>query len=25
MGKVTQEGANLGAGIDLNQFYQVFF
>jgi len=25
MGEMTQEGANLGAGIDLNQFYQVFF
>ena len=25
MGDMTQEGANLGAGIDLSQFYQVFF
>ena len=25
MGEMTQEGANLGAGIDLSQFYQVFF
>ena len=25
MGDVTSEGANLGAGIDLTQFYQVFF
>ena len=25
MGKMTQEGANLGAGIDLSQFYQIFF
>ncbi|WAC72570.1 chemotaxis protein CheW [Roseateles sp. SL47] len=25
MGDMTSEGANLGAGIDLSQFYQVFF
>ncbi len=25
MGEMTSEGANLGAGIDLSQFYQVFF
>ena len=25
MGEMTQEGANIGAGIDLSQFYQVFF
>ncbi|KNZ31071.1 MAG: chemotaxis protein [Methylibium sp. NZG] len=25
MGEMTSEGANLGAGIDLTQFYQVFF
>ncbi|MBB5205883.1 two-component system chemotaxis sensor kinase CheA [Inhella inkyongensis] len=25
MGEMTNEGANLGAGIDLSQFYQVFF
>ena len=25
MGEMTTEGANLGAGIDLTQFYQVFF
>ena len=25
MGDMTSEGANLGAGIDLTQFYQVFF
>ena len=25
MGEMTQEGANLGAGIDLSQFYQIFF
>jgi two-component system chemotaxis sensor kinase CheA len=25
MGDMTQEGANIGAGIDLSQFYQVFF
>ncbi|MEP7296162.1 MAG: chemotaxis protein CheW [Burkholderiales bacterium] len=25
MGDMTTEGANLGAGIDLSQFYQVFF
>lgn len=25
MGDMTHEGANLGAGIDLSQFYQVFF
>ena len=25
MGETTQEGANLGAGIDLSQFYQIFF
>src|ERR1700712_3597596 len=25
MGEMTAEGANLGAGIDLSQFYQVFF
>ena len=25
MGELTSEGANLGAGIDLTQFYQVFF
>jgi two-component system chemotaxis sensor kinase CheA len=25
MGEMTSEGSNLGAGIDLSQFYQVFF
>jgi two-component system chemotaxis sensor kinase CheA len=25
MGEMTNEGSNLGAGIDLSQFYQVFF
>src|ERR1700712_770473 len=25
MGEMTSEGANVGAGIDLSQFYQVFF
>jgi two-component system chemotaxis sensor kinase CheA len=25
MGEMTSEGANIGAGIDLSQFYQVFF
>jgi two-component system, chemotaxis family, sensor kinase CheA len=25
MGEMTTEGANIGAGIDLSQFYQVFF
>src|SRR5437870_3092987 len=25
MGEMSSEGANLGAGIDLSQFYQVFF
>ena len=25
MGEMTSEGAKLGAGIDLTQFYQVFF
>lgn len=25
MGEMTNEGANIGAGIDLSQFYQVFF
>ena len=25
MGDMTSEGANIGAGIDLSQFYQVFF
>src|SRR5882672_6065203 len=25
MGDMTTEGANIGAGIDLSQFYQVFF
>ena len=25
MGDMTSEGANVGAGIDLSQFYQVFF
>src|SRR5262249_14653816 len=25
MGEMSNEGANLGAGIDLSQFYQVFF
>ena len=25
MGEMTQEGASLGAGIDLSQFYQIFF